>query len=476
MSASDLVARLESPLPASLPAGQGTAVFCMGACAHRTEAIRGLWLTVDGICHRPAAWGMPRGDLFHDPLIRSFRAAFWGTLPIPARTETGIVELGLKARLASGLEQDARLGRIGVSAPEPAPALGRPTGPGLIAVCMATCDPDPSLFRAQVASVRAQTDRNWVCVISDDASRPERFESIAAAVAGDERFILARSERRAGFYGNFERALELAPAEAELLALCDQDDVWHPDKLQVLRGALGGAMLAYSDQRLVDTAGRVLSDTLWEGRRNNYTDLASLLVANTITGAATLFRREVAEAALPFPDAPGVQFHDHWLALVALSAGDIAYVDRPLYDYVQHGGAVFGEVREGGGARPGLLRGGRGAYFLGYLGREVLAQTLLVRFAERLPGPKRRALRRYVAAARSPVAFGWLACRSLRRLVGRNETLGSEAELVRGIAWRWLVAWLATGARRPGRRPLHAGFPDEGSFQQRRLARWRARG
>jgi glycosyltransferase involved in cell wall biosynthesis len=417
---------------------------------------------------------MPRGDLFHDPSIRSFRAAFWGTVPIPARTETGFVELGLKARLATGVEQAAPLGRIEISAREPAPAPGRPAGRGLVAVCMATCDPDPSLFRAQVASLRAQTDTNWVCVISDDASRHERFEAIAEAVAGDARFTLSRSERRVGFYGNFEQALKLAPAGVELMALCDQDDVWHPDKLQVLRGALGSAMLAYSDQRLVDTAGRVVSDTLWEGRRNNYTDLASLLVANTITGAATLFRREVADLALPFPDAPGVQFHDHWLALVALCAGDIAYVDRPLYDYVQHGSAVFGELRDGGAPRPGLLRGGRGAYFLGYLGREVLAQTLLIRLGERLPGPKRRALRRYVAAARSPLAFAWLAYRSLRRLAGRNETLGSEAELARGLAWRWLVAVLATGTRRPDRRPLHAAFPDEGSFQQRRLARWRA--
>ena len=38
-----------------------------------------------------------------------------------------------------------------------------------------------------------------------------------------------------------------------------------------------------------------------------------MLVANTITGAATLFRREVAELALPFPDTPGLPFHDHWL-------------------------------------------------------------------------------------------------------------------------------------------------------------------
>ena len=71
-------------------------------------------------------------------------------------------------------------------------------------------------------------------------------------------------------------------------------------------------------------------------------------------------------------------------------------------------------------------------------------------------------------------AFAWLALRPLRTLAGRNETLGSEGALARGIAWRWLVAALAVGARTPGRRPLDASLPPLLSFQQERLRRWRA--
>ena len=85
--------------------------------------------------------------------------------------------------------------------------------------------------------------------------------------------------------------------------------------------------------------------------------------------------------------------------------------------------------------------------------------------------PKRRALRRFGAAARSPLAFAWLAARPLRT---RRTTLGSEWELARGIVWRWAVALLAAGARRPGRRPCDASLPDLLSFQQERLRRWRA--
>ena len=342
---------------------------------------------------------------------------------------------------------------------------------GLIAICMATFEPDLSLFRIQVESLRAQSDDRWVCVVSDDASRPEAFAALADVIGDDPRFVVSRSDERLGFYRNFERALRLAPTEAGLIALCDQDDRWHPDKLAVLRNALGGAQLVYSDQRLVDADGAVLRDTLWEGRGNNHTDLVSMLVANTITGAAALFRREVAELALPFPDTPGLPFHDHWIGLVALAVGDVAYVDRPLYDYVQHPGAFFGTVTHGArGGRSSL----RGAYFRGYLPRDVLARVLLARCGPRISRRKARALRRFGRATRSPVAFAWLAARPLRVLAGRTETLGSESELVRGILWRWAVAVLAIGARRPGRRPLDASLPPLLSFEQRRLRRWRA--
>ena len=88
----------------------------------------------------------------------------------------------------------------------------------------------------------------------------------------------------------------------------------------------------------------MIADTWWSDRRNNHTDLLSLLVANSVTGAASLLRRELLADALPFPPAQFAHFHDHWLALVALSLGEIAYVDRPLYDYVQHGEASLGHA------------------------------------------------------------------------------------------------------------------------------------
>lgn len=512
-----LQVKLESPLPAALPVDRASAVLCSGTCFHRSEAIDELEIVVDGIRHRPTAWGMPRLDFFRslhpslvqatggardpasaeDPEVRCYRSGFWTTVPVQARDRPGAVELRAAVRLAGGRELLAPLGRIPVVEREPPPAyegLSERASSGLIGICMATYNPDVDLLRAQVDSLRAQTDERWICLISDDHSTRERFDQIRDVVAGDPRFVdVSRSARRRGFYRNFERALEMLPPEAELVALCDQDDRWYPEKLEVLRAALGDARLVYSDQRLVDAEGQVLAETLWKGRRNNHANLASMLVANTITGAAALFRREVAELMRPFPDTPGLQFHDHWLALTALAAGRMAYVDRPLYDYVQHSGAIFAEVSEASdplGGRPrrrlrlpgprgrrGLVSGWRTAYFYGYLGRQVQAQTLLARCSGRLTARKRRALARFVACDRSPIAFAWLAARPLRSVLGLNETLGSEAQLARGVLWRWLIAVRVGRRRMPGAKAYDASYPTAGpeTFEQNRLRRWRSR-
>src|SRR2546423_4675828 len=130
--------------------------------------------------------------------------------------------------------------------------------------------------------------------------------------------------------------------------MADQDDVWNREKLEVLLREIGDAQLVYSDARVGGPRGRVLAGTYWDRRRNNHTNLLSLLSANAVTGAASLFRRDLLDYALPFPPEQFAHFHDHWIGLTALALGEIAFVDRPLYDYVQHGTASLGHAEATG--------------------------------------------------------------------------------------------------------------------------------
>ncbi len=513
LDAKGLEIALDRPLPASLSVGRGTAVFCAGSCFHHHQRIAELSIVADGVRHRPAAQRMPRLDRFRelhptlpperatsaerdpnspgDPELRSYRSGFWATVPIGPREQVGTLALSLEARLADGTVEGAELGTVELIEPDQTPSLGHLPDRGgqpLIAICMATFNSDIELFRVQIESIRAQTHRNWICLISDDCSEPEWFEAIAETIAGDPRFLLSRAGRHLSFYRNFERALTLVPPEAELIALSDHDDRWYPDKLEALAEAIGSAQLAFSDVRRVDADGHVRAETLWEGRRNNHSNLASLLISNTIVGASCMFRREVIDHALPFPSGPGWDFHDHWLALVGMALGDVSYVDRPLYDYVQHPRAVLGRAaskQEPSGdfdrSAPrrrlsSVLPRWRSMYFFLYLQRDFHARVLLARCADDLTARKRRALRLIAGATRSPIAFAWLAARPARALLGRNETLGMEALLVRGILWRHLISLFTWTRGRPRARLDDAHLPshDPGILAPRQR-RWLAR-
>ena len=412
-------------------------------------------------------------DSPEDPWLRSYRAGFWGLARIAPRAERGAAaaddaacELGLRATLSSGGETTAELGRIPLA---PAgPPLPDVTAP--VAICMATHDPPDDLLQRQLRSIAAQTHRDWVCIISDDCSSPDRFAALQRAVADDPRFILTRAPRRLGFYHNFERALTLVPATVRFVALSDQDDCWHPDKLATLLDAIGDAQLVYSDARIVARDGEPIADSYWSTRRNEHSDLESLLVANAVTGAASLFRRELLDDALPFPPAQFAHFHDHWLGLTACALGDIAFVDRPLYDYVQHGSAELGHAAAT--SMPSLrdryatlrrdprgrVRMWRMHYFVDVCRLEQFAAVLQMRCGARMTSSKRRSLARLERADRSTAALGALALRGARELARRRPTtLGAEWMLFRALGWRRMLA--ASARDRPQSRARLDALP-----------------
>jgi glycosyltransferase involved in cell wall biosynthesis len=491
MPGSRLRLTLESELPAELAVGRGSALFVCGWCFCAEAAIEALAFVVDGVEQPVAAHSMPRLDPFRalhpgvdpyatadidrdpgsadDPELRSYRSGFWGLVRLTPRP-VGELAITLRARLAGGGVAEAPAGTLAVIEPErPRPLSARDlddefsTEP-LVVVCMAAYNPAPALLEVQLRSIREQTYRNWCCVISDDCSTRTGAEALARAVGDDPRFVVSRSPRRLGFYRNFERALTLAPAEAQLVALADQDDRWHPDKLATLVASLGAAQLVYSDARVVSRDGAVIADTWWDRRRNNHTDLLSLLVANSVTGAASLLRRELLADALPFPPAQFAHFHDHWLALVALSLGEIAYVDRPLYDYVQHGEASLGHAAANQmtslrnrlqSAKPlrERIRMWRLHYFVDVWRLRQFTAILELRGGERIPKSKVRELWRFDAGDESGLELARLAARGARELVvARPETLGAEWMLAHALGWRRLVSLTARDRPRRGAR------------------------
>ncbi len=480
--------RLDTPLPASIAVGGGTALFVCGTCFDASEELASLSLLVDGQEQPVSAFGMPRLDYFRalhpqlDPYatqhlksdpdspedqgLNSYRSGFWGIARVTPPVSIDGCELMLRARLRSGRQCTEPLARIPLDEARMAPPTIAPDDGGgrpLVAICMATYDSPPGLLERQLQSIRDQTHGDWVCLISDDCSRPERFAALQATLAGDPRFVVSRSPRRLGFYLNFERALMMVPAQAQFVALADQDDYWYPRKLSVLLQEIGDAQLVYSDARIISRDGDLISPTYWGERVNNHSDLPSLLMANAVTGAAALFKAPLLDYVLPFPPAQFAHYHDHWIGLVALVCGGIAFVESPLYDYVQHGAAALGHaaatrtksarerlaaVRDDPRTR---VRVSRARYFADFARLLTVATILELRCADRMSAQQRRELDEFLSLELSWPALaklGWRAARELSR--PKPVTLGAEWALLQAVGWRRALALSARD--RPTRR------------------------
>jgi glycosyltransferase involved in cell wall biosynthesis len=491
VSGGDLQVGLDFPLPRTLAVGAGSTVFVCGWCFAPRRRIRALAFDVDGDIQPVMLHGMPRSDVFRrlhggldpyetsdirldpgspeDPGLQSYRSGFWGIARVSSRQGNGACELRLRATLDDGSEPVVVLASIPTARSDEAVAVTEPepaAGP-FVAICMATYEPAMDLFERQIDSIRAQTHRNWICVVSDDCSSPERFAALQETLADDPRFVISRSSRRLRFYHNFERALSLAPADADYVAMADQDDYWHPDKLETLLGEIGNAQLVYSDARIIRPSGEPIAETYWGRRRNNHSSLISLLMANSVTGAASLFRRDLLAYALPFPPGQFTHFHDHWVALTALALGEIAYVDRPLYDYVQHGEAVLGHARANQitafRERLTSLRAlpknprervgrWRMRFFVDSCRLMQFGTILQMRCGDRMTDAKRRSIDRFMRAERSPLPLGDFVRRAVREQIGPPETLGAELGLLLAFAWRHILVASTRARERPRRR------------------------
>lgn len=198
----------------------------------------------------------------------------------------------------------------------------------MISVCMATCNGEPYL-QAQLDSVLAQLDAGDELVIADDCSTDGTLALIEQY--RDPRIRLLPGDRRLGVVANFERAL--CAARGDYVFLCDQDDVWLPNKRALLIEALTSADLVVSDCRVTDGTLSVTAPSFFAQRRSG-PGLLRNLWRNSFLGCCMAFRRSLLARALPFP--PGLPMHDTWLGLVASATGRVRFVETPTLLYRRH--------------------------------------------------------------------------------------------------------------------------------------------
>jgi glycosyltransferase involved in cell wall biosynthesis len=212
-----------------------------------------------------------------------------------------------------------------------------------LSVAMATYNGEKFLSE-QLDSLAAQTLKPAELIVCDDRSTDATI-NIVAQFANRAAFPVRYFEnsKRLGWRENFLRAASLC--NGELIAFCDQDDVWFPEKLQRCTDV-------FSDPDVVLCSHRVdiTDQSLKPIRQLNQ----SIRKANTLSplegdpffvylGFTQVFRSSLlalisSEARPRDEEAPDHQVaHDIWICFLAFVFGKTARLTESLAYYRQHG-------------------------------------------------------------------------------------------------------------------------------------------
>jgi glycosyltransferase involved in cell wall biosynthesis len=166
----------------------------------------------------------------------------------------------------------------------------------------------------------------------DDCSTDETFVILTNYASKYPQFKIYQNEINLGFTANFERAVTLCTGE--LIALCDQDDLWRPQKIELQVEAIKDNIFIYHDSEFIHEDGTSMNKKMSD-LRNFYQggDPEVFLFFNCVSGHSILMKKSLINEALPLKKG---YFHDWWLAYVATNIGEIDFIPQCLVQYRQH--------------------------------------------------------------------------------------------------------------------------------------------
>jgi len=183
----------------------------------------------------------------------------------------------------------------------------------------------------QLHSFLDQTRKPDELVITDDCSSDETefiVQKFSETAPFTVRFF--RNPVNLGYSGNFDAALKRV--SGDVVFLCDQDDVWFPEKIEHMCRLV----------ELYPEALLLMNDaTLTDGRLNEVglTKLGQIRSAGMpdekfVMGCCCAVRKELLDICLPIPDA--IAAHDDWLAWFADGLQAKIVDETPLQFYRRH--------------------------------------------------------------------------------------------------------------------------------------------
>ena len=213
-------------------------------------------------------------------------------------------------------------------------------------ICITLATYNGEKYLAQMLdSLVAQTRPADVIIAVDDGSKDSTCE-ILERYKDKLPLEITKFEKNRGHRASFSTALEKARellADDDLIFLADQDDIWLPNKLEVMSQKIDDNSMIFGDAEIIDGDG-VITESSWRKKAEIVEQLSqqALLTGYTnVTGCMVAFKARLLKTVLPIPQ--DVPVHDQWITLCATVENGYRAIADKVIQYRIHGNNAIGE-------------------------------------------------------------------------------------------------------------------------------------
>jgi glycosyltransferase involved in cell wall biosynthesis len=192
-------------------------------------------------------------------------------------------------------------------------------------------------------SLVQQTKPADVIIAVDDGSKDSTCE-ILESYKGKLPLEITRFEKNRGHRAAFSTALEKAATllgNDDLIFLADQDDIWVPNKLEVMSQKIGENSMIFGDAEIINSESEIVEKS-WRkkaGIVENLSQQALLTGYTNVTGCMVAFKAALLHTVLPIPQ--DVPVHDQWITLCATAENGYAPIaDKVIYYRIHESNAI----------------------------------------------------------------------------------------------------------------------------------------
>lgn len=198
----------------------------------------------------------------------------------------------------------------------------------------------------QLDSLFDQTHNNFCVLVRDDGSK-DLTKKILNKYSKEHKNFHVIFGKNIGVISSFLELLEVIPWDTDYIALCDQDDVWYPNKIErsierIKKVSDNSPIMYCGALEIVDeklNPVRILDNVKKEPAFKN------ALVQNVATGCTIVINSQAKQLLINKDvDLSMIRMHDWWIYQVISVFGNVIYDHKPMIKYRQHTTNVVGSL------------------------------------------------------------------------------------------------------------------------------------